>query len=267
MKKSRLMAAAGAAAVFVAATALSSLAAHAGIPKRMTAVEATRSIPAGTEIRASELTTVTFHGQPPTGLVTAIGLAAGKLAAHRIAKGEILFQADVSKTVERDGLKPGEVGFMIPVSLVTAAEATPGSRVDVMAGTTASGYGAAAKNAQAVGFVAHSLRVVQVVTSSNTPTQATKTSNGSVLSSGNVPAAVELAVAPQEAQLLAQIQYEGEKLTLVLDPWPASRRNQTGTAIPGAIPGVKGSILPSTSNPAGSAKSSVGSPAKAAAKP
>jgi Flp pilus assembly protein CpaB len=250
MKKSRLMAAAGAAAVFVAATALSSLAAHAGIPKRMTAVEATKSIPAGTEIRTSDLTTVTFHGQPPTGIVTAIGGAAGKLAAHRIAKGEILFLADVSKGVERDGLKPGEVGFMVPVSLTTAGEATPGSRVDVIAGTSAKGYAATGGKVAPAGatVVGYYLRVVQVVTSSNAPASKPSGKTNSALSSGNVPAAVELAVPLAKAVQLTQIQYGGESLTLVLAPWEQKGKAVQTTDTVGTP--VKGGFVPSASTPA-----------------
>lgn len=39
----------------------------------------------------------------------------------------------------------------------------------------------------------------------------------------NVPAAVKLAVPLQKVQTLRELQHAGEKLTLVLDPWPGQK--------------------------------------------
>ncbi|MDA8335029.1 MAG: RcpC/CpaB family pilus assembly protein [Peptococcaceae bacterium] len=192
---------------------------RAGIGDPVQAVAAVREIHAGQVVTAGDLQPVAIHGKV-AGLASE-QTAVNKVAVYDLAAGQLVMSDQVGDVPEREGLKFGEVGMRVPVDLVTSAGVVPGDRVDVvMAGKN---QGQMNQEPQAtVQTVEKNLRVVSVVNNSNQPvtTPVATGQSGALLPGMNagLPAAVELAMTPAQAQQVALAETSG-RLILVEDPW------------------------------------------------
>jgi pilus assembly protein CpaB len=151
-----------------------------------------------------------IKGNLPAGFLTSKSQADGLSLAYPVKAGEPIVQGLVSKTPQRDGLYPGEVGVWVGVTLTTSGMAKPGDLVDVYLSTASNQYGK--ENPPQIVSSLQGVRVVAVVNSSGQPVKA-DTSDPN----GNVPAAVELAIPKTEAGEFSSI--ASGKVSLMLDPF------------------------------------------------
>ena len=149
-------------------------------------------------------------GNLPAGFLTSKSQADGLSLAYPVKAGEPIVQGLVSKTPQRDGLYPGEVGVWVGVTLTTSGMAKPGDLVDVYLSTASNQYGK--ENPPQMVNSLQGVRVVAVVNSSGQPVKADTTDPN-----GNVPAAVELAIPKIEASEFSSI--ASGKVSLMLDPF------------------------------------------------
>lgn len=207
---------------------LNQVVARAGEGGAVQAVQAAHDIKAGQVITAQDIEPVVIHGKV-TGLATQKDVL-NKVAVYDLAAGQLLMQSQVGNTAEREGLKTGEVGMRVAVDLVTSAGVVPGDRVDVLvSGKT---QGQANQQAQAtVQPLVYNIRVVNVVNNSNEEvTKPAATAKSGALSTGvssDLPAAVELALTPAQAEQLA-LSEATAKLILVIAPWPENQAQGQG---------------------------------------
>ncbi len=181
-----------------------------------------RTVQAGATISQSDLTAVSGA---PAGVardaITTLTGAVGHTARVDLLAGQVLVSGDLGTPV-RQGLRPGEEGITIPADLVSSGGALPGDYVNVrvVPGQTSSGIVTSmqpAATGSTVPILTH-VRVVNVYNASGQP--ITGYSAGSTLSASTVPAAVELAVQPAQANMLDG--YEGAQLLLTIAPWATS---------------------------------------------
>jgi Flp pilus assembly protein CpaB len=159
-------------------------------------VVAAHTLAAGTVLTAADVTTAPYAGAAPAGYLTRPAAVVRRVLAHDVVAGQPLLAADLQTGAAQQGLVPGQVGVMVPVSLAASGGVRPGETVDVIwAGSTAAG-GNGNTGLMPGTTLLQGARVLAVVTSTNTPVQAATGSAGQTVGGygSTVPAAVELAV-------------------------------------------------------------------------
>jgi len=219
-------------------------------------VFAVANIPAGALITASDVALEPLSGLAHGYLSTASVI--GDTAIHGLVPGEPITPGLVAKNATRNGLAAGQVGFWIPVSLITSGLVHAGADVDVLMVANSS-------SSHTLGIPVGQVLVsdVQVIAEAN--------SNGGIIGSttapsnsltnsatAGVPAAVELAVSPSQALQLLGAESSGT-LNLVQAPWgqgTASNANNATTYTPPynpptttSAPTSQPSTVPTTSAP------------------
>ncbi|MCL8208623.1 MAG: Flp pilus assembly protein CpaB [Actinomycetia bacterium] len=194
-------------------------------------VVATHALAAGTVLTAADVTTAAWAGPVPRGYLTAPTAAVRRVLAHDVVAGQPVLAADLQAGAAQQGLAPGQVGVMVPVTLAASGGVRPGDTVDVIwAGSTAANGNGAGSGLTPGSTLLRGARVIAVVTSNDTPVQTSNTAGQTVGGYGStVPAAVELAVPQADASALAAAAATGT-LWLVLDPWA------TGGSVPAPTP-------------------------------
>lgn len=183
-------------------------------------VVAAHNLAAGTVLTAADVTTAPYAGAAPAGYLTRPAAVVRRVLAHDVVAGQPLLAADLQAGAAQQGLVPGQVGVMVPVSLAASGGVRPGETVDVIwAGSTAAG-GNGSTGLMPGTTLLQGARVLAVVTSTNTPVQTANGSAGQTVGGygSTVPAAVELAVPAAAAGRVAAAAATGT-LWLALDPW------------------------------------------------
>lgn len=217
--------------------------------KTTNVVFAVANIPAGALITASDVALEPLSGLAHGYVSTASVI--GDTAIHGLVPGEPITPGLVAKNATRNGLAAGQVGFWIPVSLITSGLVHAGADVDVLMVANSSS--------------SHTLGIpVGQVLVSDVQVIAEADSNGTIISSigsattasaGNsltnsttagVPAAVELAVSPSQALQLLGAESSGT-LNLVQAPWgQSSSATENSATFPSYIPPSAGYSPPSS---------------------
>ena len=201
------------------ATLLLQMTARAG---GRTVLVVTRPVPLGQAVSTQDISAVS--GAPralAAHAIAVLGAAVGHTARVALVPGQVLVQGDLGPPLQQ-GLHPGEEGIIIPADLVSSGGALPGDYVNVrvVPGQTSSGISTSLQpttSGSAPPLLTH-VRVVAVYNASGQP--ITAHSAGNTFAASNVPAAVELAVQPAQASLLAA--YEGARLLLTIAPWAST---------------------------------------------
>ncbi len=192
-----------------------------------------------------------ISGVLPPDVFTDKSQVVGLSLAFPLKAGQPLVKGLVSKTPQRDGLYPGEVGVWVGVTLTTSGLAKPGDLVDVYLSSPSSQFG----KVDAPQMVT-SLQGVRVVAAVNGSAQPVKTDASNP--NGNVPAAVELAIPKSQAGEFSPI--AAGKVSLMLDPFASPQTtpgitnveasSQSATVPNPSIPDAATSnvVVPNTTN-------------------
>ncbi len=246
-------------------------------------VTATQPLPAGTIVTARDVAVQKVPAPGVPGAASASTAIVGRKLTYAVVAHQPIMTADLQAAQLVQGLAPGQVGVMLPVSLASSDNVRPGDLVSVVWIGSASSASSTSAADSAIGLtpgsaLASGLRVLDVLNSDGTPVSATPTS-GSL--TANTPASVEVAAPQALAGTLALAAQSGQ-FWLTLDPWsdtpPAAVAGVTfnGTApnaptnVTSARTGASGAVLPSTKHVTGSrspAAGTAGTPTTASAKP
>ncbi|MDA8334383.1 MAG: SAF domain-containing protein [Peptococcaceae bacterium] len=211
------------------------LAGHAGIPRQSDIIVAARTLKPGETLTNGDITIVPVPGKVPPTIITkqTMGKFVNQAVDYEIPAGVPVSENYFSSKPEREGLYEGQVGIWLAVSLNDGGDVMPGDRVDVFTSTN---------NAmQAAGSpVLSYVRVVRSVNSNGDDLNRVKqvsTVGATPLASPGVPAAVELAVTTQQADLIASLTHSSH-LLLALSPWsPADNSSSVAGSVQPVIPG------------------------------
>lgn len=182
-------------------------------------VVATRTLPAGTVVSSRDIQVITL---PATfaGAETTVSAVVGHPVSETVVKHQPIMTHDLQPVHLVDGLAPGEVGVMLPVSLASSDNVKPGDRVSVIwlgaknnTQTNAS-HSTSSTNPTPGSDLATGLRVLAVLNSSGGSVQSYATGGLNAAT----PAAVEVAVPRAQAGTLA-VAAESGRFWLALDPW------------------------------------------------
>lgn len=229
-------------------------------PKHYPVVVAVHALPAGTVVAASDVQLASWT-TPLPGAVTALSGIVGHVLAQPVVAHQPVMAADLSTVQTVQGLHPGEVGVMIPVSLASSDAVQPGTRVAVIWLGAASTGEKAPQGPAAGTILASGLRVLQVLNQNGGPVQPY--SAGGI--NASTPAAVELAVPSNLAGAIA-VAAQANRVWLARDPWATTA--QGGTAVP-TVPasgsGAPSPPVPGTPTPPSPAPASAAPAAPSAA--
>lgn len=177
---------------------------------------AARALSAGQTLGPTDVRTLVLAGHVPKPYLTMRSHVFGRILTHDVVQGQPLLAQDIAAHALRQGLAAGQVGVFVPVNLAGSAEALPGDYVDVIwAGSTNPNGTALAGLSPGTTLLQH-VKVIADVTSSGAAVQVG--TKQTVSSYSSVPAAVELAVPLQKADVLTTAASAGQ-VWLVLDPW------------------------------------------------
>lgn len=162
-----------------------------------------RPVTAGQVLTPADVRIVWVRGAVPPGLLTTPTAVTGERAQMALAPGQTLTAADVARTFE--GIPPGFVKVMVPVTAGQSALVQTGQRVDVLGLAKTSTQ--AASPAVVLPLALH-VRVLGIYTSSG----------GAITTPGTAPGLVALAVTPSVAQQLLPYLTQSSAYWLVVDP-------------------------------------------------
>ncbi len=181
-------------------------------------------------------------GVLPSDVLTSKSQAKGFSLAYPVKAGQPIVKGLVSKTPQRDGLYPGEVGVWVGVTLTTSGLVKPGDLVDVYLSSPSNQWGKVVAPQ-----MMDSLQGVRVVAVVNGSAQQVKADASNP--NGNVPAAVELAIPKSQAGQFSQI--AAGKVSLMLDPFatPQTILNDTNVQPASQSSNVPNPSIPNTAAP------------------
>ena len=206
-------------------------------------VVATMSLPAGTIVSAHDVLVTSIPAPGVSGALPTLLDIVGKKLAQPVVAHQPLMSSDLVATRVLQGLSPGEVGVMLPVSLASSDNVRPGDRVTVIwlgsgnngasSTTTTSSthsHGSMSSSPAALppgSVLAHGLRVLSVLNSNGGPVQSYNTGG----LNASTPASVELAVPSYEAGPIA-VAADSGRFWLALAPWSTSPNGNATTTTP-----------------------------------
>lgn len=205
-----------------------------------TVVMTTQALPAGTVLSASDVTVQKVPAPGVAGAASTVGAVVGHPLHYAVVAHQPMMASDVQKVQLVQGLAPGQVGVMLPVSLASSDNVRPGDLVSViwLGGTsnTSTSNAAASISLSPGSSLAAGLRVLEVLDSQGVAVAGGTAKSGGF--NGSTPASVEVAVPQQLAGILALAAQSGQ-FWLTLDPWSAT---------PGAAASNGTASFPSTSS-------------------
>lgn len=186
-------------------------------------IVAANDLPAGQVLGEKDLKVGgKVSGQIPPGVLTSIKQAEGLSLAYPVKSGQPIVDSLISKTPQRNGLYPGEVGAWVSVNLTSAGLVRQGDLVDVFV-ATGGDYGKSSPPQMINSLLG--VRVAQVINSSAQIIGANQSTDGGSSNAG-VPAAIELAI--PKSQITDYSQIAAGKISLLMDPFATPL---TGTPI------------------------------------
>ena len=199
--------------------------------KLVSMVMTNTSLPAGTIVSAHDVSVTAIPAPGVPGALPTLSDIVGKKLAQPVVAHQPLMSSDLVATRLLQGLAPGEVGVMLPVSLASSDNVRPGDRVTVIwlgsgnngtSSTTASSGTSGSMGSSPAALppgsvLAQGLRVLSVLNNNGGPVQSYNTGG----LNASTPASVELAVPSYEAGPIA-VAADSGRFWLALTPWSTS---------------------------------------------
>ena len=186
-------------------------------------VMTTQALPAGTVLAANDVTMQKVPAPGIPGAVSTLPAVIGHTLHYAVVANQPVMAGDVQKVQLVQGLAPGQVGVMLPVSLASSDNVRPGDLVSVIwlgsNANTSSSNAAASITYSPGSSLATGLRVLEVLNSQGTAIGGSASKSAGL--SANTPASVEVAAPQALAGTLALAAQSGQ-FWLTLDPWSAT---------------------------------------------
>lgn len=188
-----------------------------------TVVMTTQALPAGTVVSASDVFVQKVPAPGVTGAARAVAAVVGRTLHYAVVAHQPMMTGDIQNVQLVQGLAPGQVGVMLPVSLASSDNVRPGDLVRVIwlggSSNTSSSNAAASITLSPGSSLASGLRVLAVLNSQGTALAGAASKSGGL--SANTPASVEVA-APQQLAGTLSLAAQSGQFWLTLDPWSAT---------------------------------------------